>query len=129
MKPYEGKTDKVIEHIAEHCHEINRLYCLSHGDDSQPVWADAPEWQRESACNGVIFHLTNHNVSPADSHNSWMAEKVKSGWVYGKVKDEKAKTHPQILPYERLPLEQQIKDSLFSKTVEMYKDYYKTFVD
>lgn len=31
-----------VEQIAELCHEINRIYCLSIGDASQPTWADAP---------------------------------------------------------------------------------------
>ena len=44
--------------IASICHEANRAYCLSIGDESQPEWATAPDWQRVSAINGVRFHLT-----------------------------------------------------------------------
>lgn len=45
--------------IARVCHEVNRAYCAALGDLSQPPWADAPEWQRKSALNGVAFALCN----------------------------------------------------------------------
>ena len=35
--------------IARVAHEINRAYCASLGDTSQPAWEDAPEWQQQSA--------------------------------------------------------------------------------
>lgn len=50
-------------------------------------------------------------------HDSWLAEKARDGWVYGKVKDADAKTHPCIVPFSQLPVEQQIKDALFRATV------------
>jgi hypothetical protein len=33
-------------------------------------------------------------------------EKVKDGWVYGEVKDVEAKTHPCIVPFDALSVEQ-----------------------
>ena len=32
-----------IDDIAEACHEANRTYCQTIGDDSQPAWAAAPD--------------------------------------------------------------------------------------
>jgi len=43
------------ETIAVVCHEANRAYCSRIGDDSQPPWCDAPEWQKMSAITGVTF--------------------------------------------------------------------------
>jgi len=102
---------------AQATHEINRAYCLSLGDDSQAPWADAPEWQRESAVKGVEFHVTNPDVDASASHDSWMAQKVADGWVYGEVKDADKKTHPCIVPFAELPPSQQLKDVLFKATV------------
>lgn len=102
-----------VESIARVCHEVNKAYCESLGDNSQPTWADAPEWQRASAMNGVDFHLHNPNAGPDHSHIEWMKEKVDSGWVYGDVKDPVAKTHPCIVPYDQLPAEQKSKDYIF----------------
>lgn len=99
--------------IARICHEANESLCVTQGDFSQPSWDDAPDWQRDSAINGVNFHLANPDAGTDDSHNSWMKEKVDGGWVYGEVKDAEAKTHPCIVAYDQLPAEQQAKDYLF----------------
>ncbi len=113
LTPKHGGTVMEPALIAIVCHEANRAYCAGIGDLSQPVWAEAPQWQRDSAINGVEFHMDNPDADPAHSHENWLAEKEKDGWVYGEVKDEVTRTHPCILPYLELPLEQQIKDSLF----------------
>lgn len=42
-----------IAAIAALCHEANAAYCRQTGDDSQPNWDDAPDWQKESAITGV----------------------------------------------------------------------------
>lgn len=34
-----------IEDVAKVCHDTNRVYCKAIGDDSQPTWENAPEWQ------------------------------------------------------------------------------------
>jgi hypothetical protein len=52
-------------------------------------------------------------VQPEDSHNSWLAEKRRDGWVYGPVKNPKAKQHPCCVPYEDLTEEQKRNDVLF----------------
>lgn len=108
----------LIEKAAELAHEVNRIYCRSLGDESQPAWADAPEWQRQSARNGVIFHLTNPKAGPAGSHENWLKEKVADGWVHGAIKDPVAKTHPCCVPYEDLPVAQRLKDDFFVAVVK-----------
>lgn len=95
------------------CHEANRSLCYGQGDDSQPAWGDAPNWQHESAIAGVEFHLANPLAGTDDSHKSWMAQKEAEGWVYGPTKNPEAKEHPCMVPYDQLPPEQQVKDYLF----------------
>lgn len=108
--------------IARVTHEINRAYCQAMGDDSQPSWDDAPDWQIKSAVNGVLFHLENPNAGPDASHNSWMKEKVDNGWSFGLTKDPENKFHPCIVPFNKLPKEQQAKDFLFRQVVHSLKD-------
>jgi hypothetical protein len=36
-------------------------------------------------------------------HLRWMAERRLSGWQYGPVRDELRRTHPDLVPWERLP--------------------------
>lgn len=110
----------VTELIAKMCHNVNKAYCEATGDLSQPSWEDAPDWQKESALAEVLFHL-DKEVTPEQSHISWMKEKSDNGWVYGEVKDPESKTHPCMVAYEDLPQEQRVKDHLFKAIVDSFK--------
>ena len=110
-----------VEQIAKTCHEVNKAFCESIGDHTQPSWDGAPDWQRGSAINGVRYHLGHPNSKPSDSHNNWIAEKKADGWVYGEVKDPKKKEHPCIIAYEDLPKDQQTKDALFISVVRSFE--------
>ena len=109
------------EDIARVCHQLNKAYCESIGDSSQLDWELSPEWQKESALLGVTFHINNSDAGDSASHDSWMKQKVDDGWVYGDIKNPDAKTHPCIVPFDDLPMEQQIKDKLFRQTVHALK--------
>jgi hypothetical protein len=99
--------------IAAVCHEANRALCYIDDDESQPAWEDAPDWQVESAINGVEHAIRHQDITPEEMHANWMAGKIADGWTYGDVKDPVAKTHPCIRPYDMLPWLQQKKDVLF----------------
>lgn len=105
------------EVIARVAHEINRAYCQALGDDSQPVWQDAPAWQKNSAISGVMFHNDNPDAGPDLSHAAWLAEKEAAGWKYGPVKDPERREHPCYVPFCDLPPEQKAKDYLFRQVV------------
>ena len=106
-----------ITDIAAICHEANAALCRAGGDMTQPPWAVAPEWQKESAIDGVRFHIANPNVAPAASHENWLRVKEADGWVYGLVKNQEKKEHPCMMPFYNLPPEQQAKDYLFTSIV------------
>ena len=110
-------TDRalLLTTIARVCHEANRAWCVANGDDSQVPWDDAPEWQRQSAINGVQAALVG--ATPEQLHESWMQEKQRDGWVYGAVKNAATKEHPCLVPYDKLPIEQRRKDHLFRAIV------------
>jgi len=110
------------EEIARVCHEVNRAYCQALGDDSQPTWEEAPGWQKESALKGVDLHTGTPGAGPEASHESWMKEKVETGWVYGEKKDPEAKTHPCMVPFAGLPVDQQAKDFIFRAVVHSLTD-------
>lgn len=111
------KTGVSNEFIASLCHEANRLYCESIGDTSQVTWTSAPQWQRDSAVKGVEFRRNNPQAPVSAQHDSWMADKIADGWVYGDVKDAEKKTHPCLVSYDALPEEQRFKDELFTRIV------------
>lgn len=105
--------DEKIEYCAMMTHEANRIYCLSIGDTSQPHWEDAPQWQKDSAINGIKFFLSGQGTGPNAMHNNWMRTKLADGWKYGQVKDPEKKEHPCLVPWDALPSEQRKKDYLF----------------
>lgn len=107
--------------IASVCHEANRAYCLTQGDTSQLPWTEAPDWQRQSAILGVEKAIAG--ATPEQLHESWTAQKVADGWIYGPVKDADATppTHPCLVPYPELPAAQQVKDALFGAVVNALK--------
>ena len=126
FKGTQEQYDAIVKHnqilaIAKVCHQANKAYCESQGDLSQPDWADAPDWQVQSAIAGVVFRLGNPDAEPDAQHNAWSADKIADGWVYGEVKDVEKKTHPCLVPFEQLPEFQQKKDKLFSAIVDALK--------
>ena len=105
-----------IEAAARAAHEANRAYCIALGDKSQVSWDDAPQWQRDSAINGVRGVM--HANTPRESHESWLAEKKAAGWIYGETKDADKKTHPCMVEYDKLPPDQQAKDDVYVAVVK-----------
>ena len=106
-------SEEQIDYIAATTHQANKLYCQALGDYSQVDWDEAPEWQKQSARNGVVFIFDNPEAPVSANHESWMKEKEENGWVYGHVKDPEKKEHPCMVPFDQLPESQQFKDTLF----------------
>ena len=65
----------------------------------------------------MILHVDNPDLPASASHESWMREKLEAGWIYGPVKDPDVKQHPCLVPFDELPVEQQMKDVLFIAVV------------
>jgi predicted transcriptional regulator len=115
-----------LDKIAVLAHEANRLWCHLHGDDSQPSYVDAPDWQRASAHEGVAKIASGEITTPEESHQSWAETKIADGWTYGPVKDPEAKEHPCLVPYSDLPPEQKAKDSIFFGIVTGLIDHFRS---
>lgn len=109
--------------IAKICHQVNKAFCESIGDFSQPDWSDAPGWQKESAMLGVELHLSDPSAGPEASHASWYNQKISEGWVYGTIKDSDKKEHPCLVPFSELPENQKSKDYIFRAIVLSLKQF------
>ena len=111
------RMNRLLNIAARTAHAANKVYCESLGDDSQPAWKEAPEWQRKSAVYGVVEIMKNPDTTPEESHAGWMKQKKSDGWVFGEEKDPEKKTHPCMVPYDELPEFQQVKDKMFGAVV------------
>lgn len=38
-----------------------------------------------------------------NAHDTWARRRLQDGWRYGPMRNDEAKTHPMLVPYEELP--------------------------
>ena len=91
---------------AKMVHCINNRICELNGEQ-QISWEDAPDYMKE----GLIGALRS-DTTAEEGHNAWMQNRLENGWTLGPVKDLEAKTSPCLIPYNELPYEQRVKDSI-----------------
>jgi hypothetical protein len=58
---------------------------------------DTADIELKSALSELIEHLAKNN------HDHWALQRLTEGWRYGPQRDDKAKTHPDLRPYQELP--------------------------
>jgi hypothetical protein len=61
----------------------------------------------------IQFTAKELNILAEYDHKRWSLQKKETGWKYGKIKDEKKKTHPSLVPWDSLPIES--KDMIIEK--------------
>lgn len=113
-----GVSEQLIDRIARIAHEVNRVHCRSHGDESHAPWDETPEMLRASVRAGVRAILTGEVKTADESHRAWLAYKNREGWVYGPEKNVEKKTHPCMVSYSELPPEHRLKDEFFFAVVQ-----------
>jgi len=47
-----------------------------------------------------------------NTHENWSAQRLRDGWSYGSKRDDQAKQHPCLVPYEELPEQEKEYDRL-----------------
>ncbi len=104
--------------IAEACHEVNRVITRHIQDvPVQPAWDEAPEEMRRSSIKGVEWRLAHPEAPASAQHDEWMRSKLADGWTHGLTKDADLKTHPALVPYDRLAQDVRLKDTAFTAVV------------
>ena len=82
--------------------------------------------QLESLLDGIRFQDEHPDNTPEENHDNWMKAKTEQGWVYGEVKDFEKKTHPDLVPFDKLPEVEKNKDIMDSfghkKAVELWNE-------
>lgn len=109
------------EQIARVCHEVNRAYCRSIGDDTQVPWSDAPPDIKASAISGVESQLKKP-LTPEERWAEWAAYKRGQGWKYGPTKNAATKEHPDLVgSYAEVNVSAKPKDFIFNAVVDSLK--------
>lgn len=112
-----------IDQLAKITHEAVRAFSETCGDHSSKRWEETDEEIKNSVRSGVKFLLVDSQATPKDSHKEWLRFKVEQGWVFGETKDSEAKTHPCLLPYDKLSIEDRFKDTLFYSIIRGYESF------
>jgi len=112
---------ELVELCARAAHAVNCIFVEAVGE---PItigpWEMLKEERKEGIRQGVRAALLNPDMEPGDSHKGWLATMEAAGWKYGPVRDEEAKVHPCMLPYDALPPEQRAKDAQFLTVVNAH---------
>ncbi|QZE10827.1 hypothetical protein SEA_CHISANAKITSUNE_58 [Gordonia phage ChisanaKitsune] len=106
-----------VTEIAKIAHEANRALCWALGDDDAGPWEELGEDMQASVEHGVRVVQESEDHGPEELHRQWVMVREAQGWTYGKELDRNGKVHPNLVPYDELPREQQTKDRLFLSVV------------
>jgi hypothetical protein len=112
MTQYTGEEARAARIVHE---AIRALQDVQGDENPSPPWCCASEHVRATCLDGVRRALAGE--TPEQHHQAWVDWKRRHGWTWGPVKDEAAKTHPCMVPYDQLPREQQVKDIVFLAVV------------
>lgn len=105
---------RLAEDIASVIHDCLRRYQIVLGDPvPSPLWDDAPQRQIDGAVESVLRLLDAPGRTAEENHQGWLDDLTAAGWTRGDVKSEEAKTHPLLVPFHELPLEEKRKDYAF----------------
>ena len=99
--------------IAKVIHSANRAYVDAIGGRAVNLtWEEIREEERQGLTK-AISNMIIDPQTPSVSHEQWCLAREKDGWSKDLKYDYNRKTHPNMVPYDQLPFEEQFKDHLF----------------
>lgn len=83
-------------------------------------WEERDEKFRKNMIEAVAKQCSKKRItSPKKLHDAWVVAYKKMGWKYGKKRDVVAKTHPDMVSFEKLGRKEQEKDWVFFMLAEI----------
>jgi hypothetical protein len=103
--PYNIPWERLPEDIRESNREqaasfAGKLSAIGYGYDA----GDTPFASVEAFSDDEVLLLAQNE------HLRWMRDREVRGWTYGEARDNEAKVHPLLVPWEKLPTAEQQKD-------------------
>lgn len=83
-------------------------------------WEERDEKFRKNMIKAVAKQCSNSRLtSPKKLHDAWVVAYKKMGWKYGRERNIIKKTHPDIVPFNKLGRKEQEKDWVFFMLCEI----------
>lgn len=119
-RPTETRRNLLLRQ-AEFVYEGARIAAIAAQAPVIPAPWDARELPFVAQFLGIIDRQMGpeRSSSPEELHESWMTAYDHMGWAFGMDYDPIAKTHPDMVPYEKLGRLEQDKDSVFVALCEI----------
>lgn len=111
-------NDEDVEIIARVMHEAVLAFSSAHSQSPIPHWNRAPKWMKQASKEGVLFRIEYPDAPASAQHDQWTQLKINDGWKFGKKKDGNKKTHPLLIPYDKLPFIERQKDALVAGIID-----------
>lgn len=112
---------QIVHEIARVAHEAVRGYREAIGDPSVAPWQYAEPSEKALAAQIVVTLIRARWKEPQKLHEEFVEDMKLQGWVHGEVTDPAKKTHAMLVPFDQLPEQQRIEDSLFrAVTLALY---------
>ena len=118
---------EIIRNIAKIIYEATRMEAEWSKRSIVPEkWDRRDEKFREQFIDIIDKYISQDKLpTPKEAHDSWVQSYLKMGWKYGEKRDVKKKTHPDLVPYEKLPKDERDKDAIFLAIVWAVKNVLK----
>ena len=110
--------------ITEWIYEVARLEAIASRRRIVPeIWEKRDEVFKDQMTSYVEGLRGKTLPTPEEAHDSWWRKYEEMGWKFGEVRDTEKKTHPDMIPFNDLPKDEQDKDEIFLALVEFAFKY------
>lgn len=103
--------------IAQAAHTANLLYSELYQTDvsvnDQTEWWEMSDEAKAGSVAAIVDMIKFPVLTGEEAHTNWLSNKQAAGWTYGATKDNVAKTHPCMAPYNELNVWDKTKDDLY----------------
>ena len=119
MKPYKITARDIA-------HRINDVTCwIPRPDGSLPnEWSELSDEQQNHAINAVKEIYNSEPKTAEELHELWMKPLLATSWKTGEYNIIK-RTHPCLMPFNELPDSEKLKDILWQKMTEAFRNFHE----
>jgi hypothetical protein len=99
-----AQTDLTMDQVAGIVYSMIDAYnVIVDGEEPRNRWFLLDEDEQAAAITACIALRDAPEITPEANHQNWVTVMEEKGWHYGEDLDYEAQTHPNMVPFDRLP--------------------------